>query len=104
KTSNSTTRLPPLSLHDALPIFQAGGIDRFPEYRAQVENAARPAFVLVTDETEPELEHALRLMGISFVERRVAPYVVVIPTSSRVDRKSTRLNSSHQIISYAVFC
>src|SRR5258708_29090472 len=27
------------------------------------------------------------------------------PTSpSRLDRKSTRLNSSHQIISYAVFC
>src|SRR5258708_27848033 len=24
--------------------------------------------------------------------------------ASRVDRKSTRLNSSHQIISYAVFC
>src|SRR5258708_18972565 len=24
--------------------------------------------------------------------------------SSRTDRKSTRLNSSHQIISYAVFC
>src|SRR5258708_18702747 len=27
----------------------------------------------------------------------------VIP-KSRLDRKSTRLNSSHQIISYAVFC
>src|SRR5258708_31770706 len=25
-------------------------------------------------------------------------------TQKRVDRKSTRLNSSHQIISYAVFC
>src|SRR5258708_27434914 len=25
-------------------------------------------------------------------------------TSARIDRKSTRLNSSHQIISYAVFC
>src|SRR5258708_31183033 len=25
-------------------------------------------------------------------------------TTQRVDRKSTRLNSSHQIISYAVFC
>src|SRR5256885_12928860 len=25
-------------------------------------------------------------------------------TSSRVDRKSTRLNSSHLVISYAVFC
>src|SRR5258708_21027881 len=28
----------------------------------------------------------------------------VILLSSRPDRKSTRLNSSHQIISYAVFC
>src|SRR5258708_11046503 len=26
------------------------------------------------------------------------------PTKRRLDRKSTRLNSSHQIISYAVFC
>src|SRR5258708_22267837 len=26
------------------------------------------------------------------------------PTSTSLDRKSTRLNSSHQIISYAVFC
>ena len=63
---------------------QAGGIDRFPEYRALVEQADRPAFVLVTDEAEPDLEHSLRLMGISFVERRVEPYVVVIPTSARV--------------------
>src|SRR5256885_9715851 len=30
-----------------------------------------------------------------------APYVVGIPA---VDRKSTRLNSSHLVISYAVFC
>jgi hypothetical protein len=63
---------------------QAGGIDRFPEYLSQVERAERPAFVLVTDEREPALEHALRLMGISFLERRTAPYVVVIPTSRRV--------------------
>src|SRR5438552_7221279 len=27
-----------------------------------------------------------------------------LPPPERVDRKSTRLNSSHQIISYAVFC
>src|SRR5258708_6964601 len=26
------------------------------------------------------------------------------PAASKADRKSTRLNSSHQIISYAVFC
>src|SRR5207244_9527811 len=28
----------------------------------------------------------------------------VFPARARDDRKSTRLNSSHQIISYAVFC
>ena len=63
---------------------QAGGIDRFPEYLARVEQAERPAFVLVTDEPEPDLEHTLRLMGVSFVQRRAPPYVVVIPTSRRV--------------------
>src|SRR5258708_27092368 len=30
--------------------------------------------------------------------------VALAPALRRVDRKSTRLNSSHQIISYAVFC
>jgi 4-amino-4-deoxy-L-arabinose transferase-like glycosyltransferase len=63
---------------------EAGGIDRYPEYRPLVEQAERPAFVLVTDEAEPELERTLRLMGITFVERRSSPYVVVIPTSRRV--------------------
>src|SRR5258708_12392397 len=29
---------------------------------------------------------------------------VLTETFQRIDRKSTRLNSSHQIISYAVFC
>jgi hypothetical protein len=63
---------------------QAGGIDRFPEYRPLVEAAAKPAFVLVTDETDPALEQKLRQMGVAFVERRAAPYVVVIPTSRTV--------------------
>src|SRR5258708_20448426 len=30
--------------------------------------------------------------------------ILTIPLSLSEDRKSTRLNSSHQIISYAVFC
>src|SRR5258708_23271536 len=34
--------------------------------------------------------------------RRPAP--VQLKAVSKIDRKSTRLNSSHQIISYAVFC
>jgi hypothetical protein len=63
---------------------QAGGIDRFPEYRPLVEQAEWPAFVLVTDEREPELERTLRQLGVSFVERLAEPYVVVIPISRRV--------------------
>src|SRR2546426_1601775 len=34
-------------------------------------------------------------------ERRAGPGVLVV---SHLDRKSTRLNSSHLVISYAVFC
>lgn len=63
---------------------QAGGIDRFPEYRAVVEAAERPAFVLVTDEPRPELERRLDELAVVYAERRVAPYVVVIPLSRRV--------------------
>src|SRR5688500_11832923 len=36
-------------------------------------------------------------LGVALLMRRVAPSV-------RIDRKSTRLNSSHLVISYAVFC
>src|SRR5439155_27053545 len=37
-------------------------------------------------------------------ERRIAGHGERIPGSPRRDRKSTRLNSSHVAISYAVFC
>src|SRR5260221_10762424 len=41
--------------------------------------------------------------GISTVARRVRCRARIAAYSSR-DRKSTRLNSSHTVISYAVFC
>src|SRR5258708_18924760 len=42
-------------------------------------------------------EHVAKFEHVRIVnENRVDPF--------RIDRKSTRLNSSHQIISYAVFC
>ena len=49
----------PLIAYDWYDV-EAGGIDRFPEYRALLERAERPAFVLVTDEEEPELVRRLR--------------------------------------------
>src|SRR5438552_14724273 len=42
--------------------------------------------------------------GVRFATERVVRGVERRAGARRTDRKSTRLNSSHQIISYAVFC
>src|SRR2546430_6378153 len=70
----ATTEIYTLSLHDALPILQQYAL--FPHMKV----AENVAFGLKAQKT-PRAE---------------------IP--GRVDRKSTRLNSSHSQISYAVFC
>src|SRR5207247_9638753 len=92
-TSPSTRLLYTLSLHDALPIFaticsllalrgdeRALDVGTGSGYQAAV--LAELADEVVTVERIPSLAEAAR---------------------SR-DRKSTRLNSSHEWISYAVFC
>src|SRR3712207_7570244 len=82
----ATTEIYTLSLHDALPIFS--------------ELAAAPTSLLLSADRlldarpdvgpdrvmRAELLDGLGLFGV------------------RLDRKSTRLNSSHANISYAVFC
>src|SRR3712207_7396691 len=77
----ATTEIYTLSLHDALPIFGTeildAPIDLWPE---TFPNVAQAKFLLAEGVREP-----------------------VITTLTR-DRKSTRLNSSHANISYAVFC
>src|SRR2546429_7110843 len=46
-----------------------------------------------------ERTHDMAILGGRPNNRQVVPYLMV-----REDRKSTRLNSSHGYISYAVFC
>src|SRR5688500_19980207 len=70
----ATTEIYTLSLHDALPISSV------PDDHQIVAAAER------ADEDAPEAEAA--------ADR----------PESAADRKSTRLNSSHLVISYAVFC
>src|SRR5438445_8380128 len=50
----------------------------------------------------PPLRRALQ--GVPRTSRRPAPVGSHRTKSTRADRKSTRLNSSHANISYAVFC
>src|SRR5436190_8749679 len=72
----ATPEIYPLSLHDALPI-----------YRAMGGAGGAPARIVTAGKADAETERRAR------VEVRI-----------HRDRKSTRLNSSHTVISYAVFC
>src|SRR5256885_6066798 len=77
----ATTEIYTLSLHDALPICQ---------HCHRLLSQGRSDHV-----SDPGGRHRGRVRG------RRARVLVVAP---RQDRKSTRLNSSHLVISYAVFC
>src|SRR2546429_3583002 len=81
----ATTEIYTLSLHDALPIL-----------RAMIDDLLRERF------------DCLRDLGVKIVES-LAQIALKTPdaqwsSSAIIDRKSTRLNSSHGYISYAVFC
>src|SRR2546426_11434966 len=76
----ATTEIYTLSLHDALPI-----------YRHTVFGDARSAELL--------LQNNVAALGAEGDLHCVGELV-----DAAQDRKSTRLNSSHLVISYAVFC
>src|SRR5256885_13028355 len=85
----ATTEIYPLSLHDALPISPAAAIPAAKPCRYSFccgENGAMGGFG-------------------AFIERPSRHRVRLLRHRGRFeDRKSTRLNSSHLVISYAVFC
>src|SRR5207244_10967008 len=88
-----------LSLHDALPIF--------PAYRLlSVRTGAMLPRRLDVPLVGREAEMAVLRQGLRAVVTERAARLVTVVAQAGVgkDRKSTRLNSSHQIISYAVFC
>src|SRR3712207_9074829 len=82
----ATTEIYTLSLHDALPIFG---------------DVLRPLLV-VLDRVDGEADD----LHAALVELRLdRGHVAELRGADRgEDRKSTRLNSSHANISYAVFC
>src|SRR5439155_25713046 len=89
-----TPELYTLSLHDALPI---SGTDVHPAgWSLLALNDIRAILLDIEGTTTP----------IAFVHQVLFPYARARETTpdERTDRKSTRLNSSHVAISYAVFC
>src|SRR5690349_22747194 len=77
----ATTEIYTLSLHDALPIWVLAIIGRSASYPAAQWAGAREV-----------------------AERFGVPLLELDTEEMAEDRKSTRLNSSHVEISYAVFC
>src|SRR5438034_5666455 len=72
----ATTEIYTLSLHDALPIQSTGRVPANPKIAPKY----------------PDLTNFAKSFYVSLDLR------------ADLDRKSTRLNSSHTVISYAVFC
>src|SRR5207244_12758630 len=92
------TVISPLSLHDALPIL-AGVLYGWWNGVIAPDNVGLGATV--------DLLIVAVIGGLGRVEGAwigAFAFVVINNYVRDVDRKSTRLNSSHQIISYAVFC
>src|SRR5947208_9868522 len=83
------TKIYTLSLHDALPI-------------SVVEAEERLGAVAVVHETVEGRQQRRPVGNGRVTDVRVRMPLAFLQTDT--DRKSTRLNSSHQIISYAVFC
>src|SRR5690606_41963002 len=80
----------PLSLHDALPIF--GLI-----FKRQInQHEGRAAFAV----RELRIDDGRQDAGIEMMPVQADADIC----RREIDRKSTRLNSSHVKISYAVFC
>src|SRR5699024_11279587 len=91
-----------LSLHDALPISQRHGGDQDPGGEPQSESG--DPRTLHRRRTESSTMKRSRISGFRlWFSERFQPYLV-LELADRGDRKSTRLNSSHVSISYAVFC
>src|SRR5690606_40310216 len=94
--NNAThTSIYTLPLHDALPIWE------FLEKSLKTEKVGETEYFRVTvEDRSPESARAMLTALISELIRNSVPR----DEARRADRKSTRLDSSHVKISYAVFC
>src|SRR5206468_10740881 len=96
---NTSTHLYTLSLHDALPISsRAARLARRRVHRQRLERQAHA-------QAHGHVERVPSIVGRLQGESRARPRQQLARPAEPLaqDRKSTRLNSSHDQISYAVF-
>src|SRR5206468_5279778 len=96
--ATSTLEIYTLSLHDALPIFGVVDLESphagsFTDEHVRVLSTLAPQIAIA-------IENARLYEQVAKSEGRMERDL----QRAREDRKSTRLNSSHDQISYAVFC
>src|SRR5258705_3320238 len=95
----ATTEIYPLPLHDALPI--SAGFEPFDRAVASQNSRWIVPRIDVPERSYRAVEHAVEQSRVPVRQRGRVCLVIHRP---KQDRKSTRLNSSHLGISYAVFC
>src|SRR5207249_12116695 len=81
-----------LSLHDALPIFGRHRFELLHIPARRDEQTARAAAIAARLDLRFELGNRRKFFGL------------ILALRGGLDRKSTRLNSSHVSSSYALFC
>src|SRR3712207_8643347 len=92
----ATAKIYTLSLHDALPISRHLHVQK---------DQVGPEVGVDGDRLPARRGHAdLQVFVLEHLLERLADARLVVHDENPIDRKSTRLNSSHANISYAVFC
>src|SRR5690606_41700678 len=93
-----------LSLHDALPILRQGTTTYWKQLREQ--NGNDPVIAVEPVGTVQQAMKSDQICDLLLFDgpAKASKLVEEIAKASNLDRKSTRLNSSHVKISYAVFC
>src|SRR5438105_5718715 len=90
----ATTHYSILSLHDALPISKI-----YPACAIELYASSRFMFVCTSAPRLPA-----NMVSTASTQKAQNQYCVAAGNLGALDRKSTRLNSSHEWNSYAVFC
>src|SRR5207248_11792341 len=98
----SLTNIYTLSLHDALPILPLASLAGFGDtgaaFRPRDPRREADDTLAQSKAAAPLRGRRVQIPGARLEQTGACDQVLVL------DRKSTRLNSSHRTISYAVFC